>query len=98
MVNWHTSKEEHRLLTQVADRAVALAFSMGVTYAMTDCLMDLTACHANGMRLDLRGLLGAAPGDFGHDVFGIRRHINRETGKLQDCFVPRYCEKNAVRG
>jgi hypothetical protein len=55
-----------------------------------DVLMDLEACHCNGCALDLKGLLGANDQDFIHDVLGIRRHINRRTGKLEDAFSPRY--------
>ena len=51
--------------------------------------MDLD--HANASEpIDLLALLDAKDGDFAHDVFGIRKHINRETGKLEDCFLPRY--------
>ena len=28
--------------------------------------------------------------NFAHDVFGIRRHMNRKTAKLEDHFVPRF--------
>jgi hypothetical protein len=28
--------------------------------------------------------------NFTHDVFGIRKYLNRETGELTMCFVPRY--------
>ena len=28
--------------------------------------------------------------DFSHDITGIRGHINRDTGKLEDFFIPRY--------
>jgi hypothetical protein len=54
--------------------------------------MDITACHLNGCPLRLGELLGADDANFAHDVFGIRRHLNRETGKLEDCFCPRYAE------
>ena len=27
--------------------------------------------------------------NFDHDIGGIRRHFNRETKKLEDCFLPR---------
>ena len=56
-------------------------------------LMDLSACHANGCRLKLDELLKAEPMDFAHDISGIQAHMNRETGQLEDCFSPRYTEK-----
>lgn len=51
--------------------------------------MDLTATHANGTPLRLAELLAAPNFDFWHDIRGIRRHIDRKTGKLGGCFVPR---------
>lgn len=55
-------------------------------------VMDMCAAHGNnGNRpLDLAGLLEADDGDFAHDVWGIFHHIDRTTGTLGDCFLPRY--------
>ena len=61
----------------------------GVRYEAMTANMDITACHANGNPLGLQRLLLADDFTFAHDVFGIRGHINRETGQLEDCFVPR---------
>jgi hypothetical protein len=52
--------------------------------------MDIAACNANGCKLKLEEFLAAPGFDFIHDVIGIQRHINRETGQLGDCFLPRY--------
>lgn len=52
-------------------------------------IMDNFPEASSGCELDLQKLLDAPDGDFGHDVFGIRRHINRQTGELGDCFLPR---------
>ncbi len=51
--------------------------------------MDIEAVHCNDMPLDLEALLAAPVGTFGHDVFGIRRFIDRSTGRLTEHFVPR---------
>lgn len=40
--------------------------------------------------LDLDALLAADSGNFLHDVAGIHRHMDRTTGKMGDCFVPRF--------
>lgn len=56
--------------------------------------MDLTACHANGCPVDWAMLLAADDLTFIHDVAGIQRHVNRETGKLEHCFVPRCAASN----
>ena len=61
-----------------------------IDYKAMDCDMDITACHANGNPLRLAELLSADDFNFCHDVLGIRRHINRETGQLENCFVPRF--------
>lgn len=52
--------------------------------------MDITAAHLNGCPLKLAELLEARDSDFLHDIAGIARHLDRKTGKLTDCFVPRY--------
>lgn len=51
--------------------------------------MDLAAVHAH-TPLDLPGLAEASPLDFSHDLSGIVRHLNRETGELEDSFLPRF--------
>jgi hypothetical protein len=52
--------------------------------------MDIVATHISGCKLKMQELLNADLGDFLHDVCGIMRHLDRTTGKLQDCFLPRY--------
>ena len=52
--------------------------------------MDFTAVHLNGCPLRLDALLEADDFNFMHDAFGICRHLNRETGKLDGMFSPRY--------
>lgn len=84
------SKEEARTITAIAQRAVHMAANAGISYPFMDADMDITACHVNDHPLRLGELLGADDFNFAHDVFGIRRHLNRETGKLEDCFVPRF--------
>lgn len=58
--------------------------------AIVEATMDICACHHNGCPLDLEGLLNASNTEFGHDITGIRKHLNHETGKLNDCFLPRH--------
>jgi hypothetical protein len=50
--------------------------------------MDLAAVHAS-IGLDMERLLAAPDVDFFHDICGIMRHIDRSTGDLRDCFLPR---------
>jgi hypothetical protein len=86
------SREDSELVWKIVDRAQALLTSMGNFNRMATA-MDLTACHANGTSLDLLGILSADDFNFAHDVCGIMRHIDRTTGKLGDCFVPRYARR-----
>jgi hypothetical protein len=51
--------------------------------------MDLAAVHAlNPLRL--QELAEADDGNFFHDMGGIAKNLNRRTGRLENCFVPRY--------
>ena len=50
--------------------------------------MDLTVCHNMG-HVDLATLRDAPRGDFAHDILGIHQHLDRDTGEMKDCFVPR---------
>lgn len=88
-VNFECSLEDTILITRIHRRAMRMAEEYGIVYDLVDCSMDITACHCNGCPLDLQKLLDAPDGDFGHDVFGIRRFIDRRTGQLTDCFLPR---------
>jgi hypothetical protein len=54
--------------------------------------MDIDAAHSNGTPLDFDKLLAFDDFNFWHDINGIQRHINRETGKIENCFSPR-CSK-----
>lgn len=90
MINWRVSREEHKAIQEIAERAHGIAMDAGLLYPLHEIVMDLTAVHANGCKLRLGELAGAEKFDFVHDVFGIRSHINRKNGRLEDCFLPRY--------
>lgn len=91
-INWHIPRPEMDTVILIAKRAAKMAADYGIDYPQSTALMDVTACHANGNPLRLAELALADDGNFAHDVFGIRRHINRETGRLEDCFSPRYTD------
>lgn len=93
MIKFDCSKTEHELAQRITDRALSLCARLGGDPCRRqDVLMDIVATHANGCRLRLEELLHADDANFGHDVFGIRRYLNRETGELTGCFVPRFAE------
>lgn len=91
-VSFRTTKADAELIDEIAVRITELAREHNVTYPMLDASMDVSACHCNGNPLDLQRLLAADDFTFAHDLFGIRRHLDRRTGKLMDYFSPR-CSK-----
>lgn len=66
-------------------------------YQRINLVMDLTAADGeNGnLPLDWERLLAADDFNFLHDIGGISRHIDRETGELGGYFVPRFTAKQA---
>ena len=89
VLKFKASKEDSDKISAVVHRAMKAAKKYGVDYPPLDCAMDITAAHLNGCPLDFDKLLEFDDFNFAHDVFGIRRHINRESGQLEDCFLPR---------
>ena len=92
-VSFDVTSDEQFLIERIAKRMQPLYHRLNIDDDKTTMLMDITACHANGCPLDLRKLLEADDFTFGHDVLGIRRHINRQTGQIENCFLPR-CSKH----
>jgi hypothetical protein len=95
-VSFKCSKADHEQIVAIADRAQRAAAKARVHYTRMDAEMDVTACHCNGMPLNLVKLASFDDFNFNHDVFGIRRYLDRTTGKLTNCFVPR-CAKPTKR-
>lgn len=92
MINWESTKEEFETIAKIAKRANAMAKQLNVKYELMTINMDISACHLNGCELRLNELLNADNSNFAHDIFGIRANINRKTGKLENCFLPRYAK------
>jgi hypothetical protein len=86
MINFNTSVEETRLINAITKRTV----QVGVCADLLALEMDITATHKNGNPLRLAELLAADEFNFWHDINGIQNNINRKTGKLENCFVPRF--------
>ena len=90
-VSFDVSKADALLIGKIVERGLEMARESG--HPIQDKLsvhMDLTAVHANGTALRLRQFLNADDFNFAHDFFGIRRHIDRNTGELTECFRPRF--------
>lgn len=74
----------------IIERARGLYEKLGLFVpTRLELYMDLSAVNAE-MPLRLEELAGADDANFSHDIGGIRQHLNRITGKLGDCFVPRF--------
>ena len=86
MIKWTATNKEIATIIAIAKRATA----MQPKYDYTTCMMDVEATHCNGTPLKLQDLLETDNFNFAHDVFGIARHIDRGTGKLKNCFSPRF--------
>lgn len=87
--SFSTTKEECSLIDRVVNRFMS-EHGGHVGYDRMTLSMDLSACHSNGNPLKLAELLDADDFNFTHDVAGISQHICRKSGKLLDCFSPRY--------
>ncbi len=89
----HTSKSEFELIGKIIDRYMTFHYSLGVPKELQrprmNIFMDIEAVHASNP-LNLQGLLEASDGDFAHDINGIQINLNRQIGKLENCFAPRY--------
>ena len=71
-------------------KAIALRAQRDLKLNRLDTLMDVTATHLNGCPLRLEELLEADAFNFVHDIIGIRNNLNRDTGKMENCFLPRF--------
>jgi len=87
MINWMATKKEDALLIEIAKKAVKM---YNLDYQKL--VMDLTATHCNGNKLKLKNFLNSDNLNFGHDIFGIINNIDRNSGKLLNCFLPRFSE------
>lgn len=93
-INFKTTEKERKTIDLIVERTLQIAKRHGGVYDIQDCRMDITACHCNGCPLDLGKLLNADDFNFAHDVFGIRDHIDRRTGKMTGYFLPRCSQRS----
>ena len=85
MIDFAATPQDTKTIHDITRRAAKLLGVDPVAVAM-----DVSACHLNGCPLRLPELLAADNGNFAHDIGGIARHLDRETGELQDDFLPRF--------
>lgn len=89
-----TKIEEHQLIAKIGARASKLVHSNYKELEVIDIIMDIEKAHQS-CPLKLKELYEADDFSFGHDVFGIIRHLNRETCELEGCFLPRFSKSDA---
>lgn len=99
-VKFDATDDELALVKQIVERAKAGGWAKGPKspkhwYEPLTMEMDLLGTHANGCPMDFAAMLAAEDFHFLHDVAGIAKHINRRTGKLGDCFMPRFHRRPA---
>lgn len=98
MIDWTITPEDMSLVGRIVRRWEDMHMRGPEVrpFDRSGATMDLIACHNHGCKLDLQALVDADDFDFSHDVYGINRHLNRKTGELTDCFLPRFAAREAV--
>lgn len=94
-IKWGASKADTVIIHAIVSRAIRDGYVP--MREKLDFTMDVAATHLNGCRLRLADWLNADAFNFAHDVGGIRRHLDRETAKLLNCFWPRFAQPQQSR-
>lgn len=79
-------KENFELIVEIAKRAERKNLLM---FDRMSLIMDLEQATEQ-FNLKLKELLNADDFNFAHDICGIQNNFNRETLKMENCFLPRY--------
>lgn len=102
-LSFSVSPADRQLIDQIVERALDL-IAQGEPLKKaererrrTNLTMDMAACHASGNPLRLADMVKADDFNLFHDVAGISRHIDRETGELLNFFSPRFTDQLARR-
>jgi hypothetical protein len=90
-VSFAATQEEFATVCRIVNRCRAMGQEFG---SAMDMQMDLLATHANGCPMDFKRLEQADDFNLLHDISGIYRHLNRETGQLENFFRPRFAAKS----
>lgn len=93
MIDFKLSKKDMDFVKRVANRAVT---ELGIEDKQ-GIMMDFTACHKYGCKIDFDKLLSFDNFNFAHDVYGINRNLCHKTGKLLNCFLPRSAAKETTK-
>ena len=88
MVKFTATRKEVDTISRIADRARRAGLKIITKMSL---IMDLEATNTVNP-IDFEKLLAFPAFDFAHDIYGIMGNLNRETGEIENCFVPR-CSK-----
>ena len=88
-VSFDVSEEDRALIADIVERAVAEGLVEDAPDAREWLRLDLSTCKAQGCDIDFARLLGFGPFSFSHDIQGIINTLDRDTGRLMWCFIPR---------
>ncbi len=88
-MNLSATSEEKDIIAKIAKRAINMMTKNKAHYDLLSMNMDLCATHLNGTSIDFKKLEGFDDFNFAHDIYGIVTNLNRETGELENCFLPR---------
>ena len=79
---------DYKAKSSIHIRAQTAFAKAGIFRDIIDIAMDLAAADAD-CPLDWEKLHGFDDFNFAHDIFGIYKHLNRTTLKIEHCFLPR---------
>lgn len=82
----NSQQEKFQVIIKIAERAENEQLLRGDKLSL---IMDLEYA-AEGFDLRLYDLLNANQVDFAHDICGIQSKFNRQTKKMENCFLPRF--------
>jgi len=86
-------KKDTETMMKICQRYEKVSAKLGIPVGpRSDRMMDLMAVHKD-VGLDLEGLLRGRDQDLLHDLSGIAQHLDRQTGKLMNCFLPRHAKR-----
>jgi hypothetical protein len=91
MIKWNefkTTKEDYELISKIVDRCMKEEETDFIWKDVQTASMDLE-CAFNDVNLDLDKLLKSSHQDFLHDIHGVVFNLDRNTGKIKNCFLPR---------
>lgn len=89
MLKFNATREDLDWITQIVDRALENK-SLASKTDFISLSMDIELVHCRDIRLNLQGLFEADNFNFFHDIIGIHNNLNRSTGELDNCFLPRF--------